>query len=283
MGLTQIICLANSAKYSERCVAGIEPASGQWIRPVSDEHPEDGRVPSATPVIDDGNMLTLVEVELLDVLEIPLDTTGPDFDFECENRSILTGDWTFVRKASVDDVVEFINFGSPILHNSYKYVPIADLQALSFPDRKTLELVYTDKLEIISSRRRNGGTQWKGSFSMRNGLSFNKLTLTDTILLHQLDQGSVPEGPCLITLSLSLPHEFDDWTGPPKPCWKLIAGVIELSLNAQIRIEMKLAGWDIPQAQQHIQQTYQKNSRREMTDEEKIAFINYLRQLNGGN
>ena len=279
---TQIICLANSAKYSERCVAGIEPDSRQWIRPVSDTHPEDGRVPSTTSVIDDGDMLTLAAVELLDVLEIPLDTTGPDFDFECENRSILPGDWTLVRKANAEEVLELINFGSPILHNFYKYVPIANIQALLFPERKTLELVYTDELTIISIPRRNGGTQWKGSFFMRNGLSFTELTITDNALLHQLDEGAAPEGPCLITLSLSLPHEFDGWTGPPNPCWKLIAGVIELSLDARIRIEMKLAGWGIRQARQHIQQTCQKNNRQEMTDEEKIEFINYLREVNEG-
>lgn len=279
---TQIICLANSAKHSERCVAGIEPTSGQWIRPVSLEYP-DGRVPGSTPTVDASNTVTLAKVKLLDVLELPLDTTGPDFDFECENRAILPGEWTLLRQASADEIIEFINFDSPILHNFYKYVPMSNLQALPFHERKTLELVYTDKLETISSPRRSGGTQWKGSFSMRSGLSFAELPITDSALLRELDQGYKPEGPCLITLSLSMPREFDGWTGPPNPCWKLIAGVIELSLNEQIRIEVRLTGWDIQQARQHIQQTYQKNNRQEMTDEEKVEFIDYLRMVNGGN
>jgi hypothetical protein len=279
---TQIICLANSAKKQERCVAGIELGSKQWIRPVSLEYPDDGRVPSSTPVVGTGNVATLASAQLLDVLEIPLDTTGPDFDFECENRTIVPGDWNLVRQASFDEIVDFINLESKILHNSYKYVPISILQALPFSERKTLELVYTDVLKTTSFPRQSGGSQWKGSFSMRNGLSFTELTITDPILLNKLDQGYEPEAPCLITLSLSMPREFDGWTGPPKPCWKLIAGVVELSLNDQIRIEMRLASWCIQQAKQYIQRTYQKNSRQEMTDEEKVEFISHLKGVNGG-
>ena len=279
---TQIICLANSAKKQERCVAGIELDSKQWIRPVSPEYPDDGRVPSSTPIVDIGNATTLATVQLLDVLEIPLDTTGPDFGFECENRTILPGDWGLVRKASFDEVVDFINLESKVLHNSYKYVPISSLQALPFSERKTLELVYTDKLKITSFQRQGGGTQWKGSFSMRSGLSVTNLTITDPVLLQKLDQGYEPQNPCLITLSLSMPHEVDAWTGPPKPCWKPIVGVVELSLNDQIRVEMRFASWCIQQAKQHIQKTYQKNSRQEMTDEEKVEFISHLRDANGG-
>lgn len=32
--MTTIICLANSRKYQNRCIAGLTPA-GRWVRPVS--------------------------------------------------------------------------------------------------------------------------------------------------------------------------------------------------------------------------------------------------------
>lgn len=31
----EIICLANSLKGNERCIAGINPKTRQWIRPIS--------------------------------------------------------------------------------------------------------------------------------------------------------------------------------------------------------------------------------------------------------
>jgi len=42
---------------------------------------------------------------------------------------------------------------------------------------------------------------------------------------------------------------------------------------------LKIAGWDVPQARQYIWQTYQKQSRREMTDSQKLDFISYLENL----
>ncbi|WP_332955721.1 hypothetical protein [Microcoleus sp. AR_TQ3_B6] len=36
-----------------------------------------------------------------------------------------------------------------------------------------------------------------------------------------------PQKACLVTVSLSMPWRPDDWEGDD-PCWKLIAGVVEL-------------------------------------------------------
>ncbi|MGM0487779.1 MAG: dual OB domain-containing protein [Planctomycetota bacterium] len=48
--VTEFICLVNSRKHGGRCIAGIEPRSGKWIRPVSDL--DDGRVARPTRLID---------------------------------------------------------------------------------------------------------------------------------------------------------------------------------------------------------------------------------------
>ena len=42
----RIICLANSWKIQERCIAGIDIDTGKWVRPVCDSlYPEDGKAP----------------------------------------------------------------------------------------------------------------------------------------------------------------------------------------------------------------------------------------------
>ncbi len=95
--MTRIICLANSLKRSERCIAGIEPATGRWIRPVTAHL--DGRVPRPT------RLVAGAEPRLLDLLEIPLADTGPDYGFESENRLILPGAWRRVGRARASDLL----------------------------------------------------------------------------------------------------------------------------------------------------------------------------------
>ncbi|MFP5272720.1 dual OB domain-containing protein [Coleofasciculus sp.] len=39
--MKKIICLANSRKLDERCIAGIDLNTGKWVRPVCDDrYPE---------------------------------------------------------------------------------------------------------------------------------------------------------------------------------------------------------------------------------------------------
>ncbi len=93
--MAQIVCLANSKKHGDRCIAGIETSTGKWIRPVSNL--DDGRVPINMCLVDGEEPLPL------DILEIPLATTGSGY--ECENRSILPGRWQRVGRALPTDLV----------------------------------------------------------------------------------------------------------------------------------------------------------------------------------
>lgn len=272
MTYTRMICLANSSKRSERCVAGIDPTSGQWIRPVSPQY-SDGKVPGSTPITINNRDRTLAEVNLLDVVDIPLDTTGPDFGFTCENRTILPGSWKLIEKATIEDIIPFINLRSPILHNVARRVPILSLQALPINDRKSLDIIYTKDLEIKQSID-NNRRKYKAAFSLPDGHTLEDISVTDTLLLNALDRDSFPKNPCLLTLSLSMP-----FPEPLGDCYKLLAGFLDLTLDDQILIEMRIAGWDIPQARQYIWQAYQKQSRREMTDSQKLDFISYLENL----
>src|ERR1019366_8370022 len=74
MGQTKrIVCLANSRKYSGRCVAGVEVVqgkSGAWIRPVSSRPNEQLHADECS--YEDG-----VEVRVLDIIDVPLGLHRP--------------------------------------------------------------------------------------------------------------------------------------------------------------------------------------------------------------
>ena len=221
--MTQIICLANSKKNGDRCIAGIDPQKKKWVRLIytNSINPKDGRIPRSICLIDGR------EPKLLDVIDVPLDNKGEDFGFEPENLNVLPGRWYKIREASPTELIQFISNrykDKYILHNSYKYVTVPYLKSLPFKHRKTIQLVYTQKLQITGSNN-----SWRGSIfnDCFNKLDLDEAKITDPEFIDKLKSGYIPHQPCLVTVGLSMPWKPSSWE-EEAPCWKLIAGVIEL-------------------------------------------------------
>ncbi len=213
----KIICLANSKKHGERCVAGIDIDTGRWIRPVYDNG--DGSIPRTTRLVEGR------EPELLDVVEIPLASNGDDFGFASENLSILPGQWKLLGKVSPTDMVRYCANTTNILHNPLKYVLPSYLKELPFAQRRSLQLVQVQAVDMTIVKKHSG---WRGSLRTPNG-HLTEASITDPVLLERLERGHQLNGPLLVTVSLSMPHSPDikDWD-KGDVCWKLIAGVIEI-------------------------------------------------------
>ncbi|MCE2974858.1 MAG: dual OB domain-containing protein [Pseudanabaena sp.] len=267
--LKRIICLANSWKLQERCIAGIDIDTGKWIRPVCDSlYPEDGKVPESVRLINGK------EPQLLDILEIPLADTGNNFGFESENLSVLRGDWRLAGKALPYDLNNFCPETQYILHNSIRTVKPSYLQNLPEENRQTLQLIKSSEFSVTKV-----GDKWKGNITIANGQSLKNLTITDPFLFSQLDKGYTPPNTCFITVSLSMPWSPDDQE-EEKPCWKLIAGCIP-DLFPQIDQEMARVGWSIEQGRNFIEIRFGsgKISRRQLTFEELQQFLDHLKSL----
>lgn len=210
--LTRLVCLANSWKRKERCIAGIDTRTGQWVRPVSQL--PDGQIPKEMRLID------CREPALLDILEIPLDKTGENFGFESENRTVLLGKWRRDGQASPQSLLKYCSEDEYILHNCDRYVTVPFLQSLPERDRKTLQL-----LRAVEFSVRFTGKRFAGTLETDRGQHLTA-PITDPVYAYRLELGIAPRVPCLVTVSLSMPWRPDDWEGDD-PCWKLIAAVIE--------------------------------------------------------
>jgi ATP-dependent DNA helicase RecQ len=215
-----ILCLANSRKHGAYCFAGIDIASGAWIRPVSDL--DDGRVERGAMLID-GTIPKLGEI-----IAIPLTDSGPDFGFECENRSIVPGLWQRCGALTPQAMAAFCSQELRLLHNGDAYVTVQYLAGLPFERRRTLQLVEAFDFEAFSvGLSSQGGRKWNATFVAHSG---ERLTtrITDPALVEMMEQGYCPSDHCLVTVSLSMPFRRQGWEGDGDPCWKLIAGVIEM-------------------------------------------------------
>ncbi|MDJ0581511.1 hypothetical protein [Crocosphaera sp.] len=270
--MTEIICLANSLKMQERCIAGINPATGHWVRPICSQYPDDGRVPSSIRLINNQ------EPSLLDIIDIPLEATGNNFGFESENLTIAPGKWKKIKSLAATDLLEYCSETDYILHNSSKYVTVDYLQSLPSEKSLTLQLIYAEKLLI---KEQPGSmltaTVWKGSIINQQGQQLTDVNITDPAFIEQLETDYRPSNPCLVTVSLSMPYRPPNWKKEDAPCWKLIAGVIELSDIDLILVEMKRLGWTIDQGRNYLQKHYQKCSRSLLTNDEIQEFLSYLK------
>ncbi len=219
--MTRIICLANSWKRSNRCIAGIHTITGKWVRAIS-------RLPDGS-VTPEMRLVDQQEPALLDVLDIPLEKTGVDFGFESENLSILPGKWQRKEQVPPGYLQKYCSKEPYILHNDQPYVSVAYLQSLPARERKTLQLVKAIQFSAQPVFKRfEGGQKWKGTLLTETNQQLTA-TITDPVFVRKLELGYRPTSPCLVTVSLSLPWKPHDWEKEDDPCWKLIAGVVELS------------------------------------------------------
>jgi len=220
VNLTRIIVLANSLKHSDSCLAGIDISTGRWVRPVTNL--DDGRVRKSDMKIGTHSP------QLLDILDIPLDSTGPDFGFESENRTILPGQWYLRGRADAKDVLKYAICPDCVLHNDWKYVTSEEMKEKPFENRTTLQLIRVDNFNVRD--RRTASTdkhQWKGIIS--SGGRGLELNITDPVFFEKLNGGHAPSKSCLLTMSLGMPYRPPHWNEDEQPvCWKLIAGIIEL-------------------------------------------------------
>lgn len=220
--LKRIVCLANSWKLEERCIAGIDLETEEWIRPVCDKlYPKDGRIPKSVRFVEGR------EPELLNILEIPLAEAGNDFGFECENLSVLPGQWKCLGKVQPTDLLRYCGSFRYILHNSWKYVNPSYLQSLPFHQRRTLQLIQVVRFSVEQRISSKGNIEWRGIIQSSNNQHWAGAKITDPLFIEKLKTGYQPKNRCLITVSLSIPWAPPNWEGED-PCWKVIAGVIEI-------------------------------------------------------
>ena len=214
--MAEIICLANSRKHGNLCIAGLDRASRRLIRPVS-TLPDGGltaemqRVSGQTPC-------------LLDILEVPLAGTGPDYGFQPENRLLVPGRWQRSGRAEPGDLAGFCEPGPVVLHNSAASVAWKFLHDLPRPQWKSLQLIRVDAVEFYHMPARWGGEKFRARFSCHGSPPYD-LAVTDMAMETRIRNGSPPRCPCILLVSLGWPYPGDD----PNPlCYKLVAGVIEL-------------------------------------------------------
>jgi len=220
--LVDLICLANSYKWNNRCVAGLRVDGGGWVRPVSDK--EHGELQYSQYRLPDHS-----EPHLFDVIRVGLSHRRP-LPHQPENWLMDHSEWILLeRPASADHArvaAAALFRGALLFGNAGRSVPHAQFRGR--PARESLALV------------KPAGIRWRTEFNtyeLRNmprvlfhlgDVSYD-LPLTDPAYagpLQRRDEGEyrssdlgIPEdSTILFTISLGDPLDGI--------CYKLVAAVL---------------------------------------------------------
>lgn len=216
-----LICLANSKKYTERCIAGIELANSSrlgyryeivkrrdnpvWIRPVSDS--EHGEI--ASQLVD--------HINLLDVVEIKFPTAHPQ-GYQSEN--VLFDDLYLKVVDNVDKCCSLLDkllaVDEPTLFgNKGRAVRAEDVAQLN----RSLVFIKPADAQVYETTSSAGNPQIRASF-VYNDVSYD-LPVTDIDFSERFGQDPQILQPCTqVYFTVSLGIEFEGWH------YKLVAGIV---------------------------------------------------------
>lgn len=226
----RIVCLANSRKHNDRCVAGKIYESGrvlEWIRPISSRQGEE--LSEAERQYQNG-----VEPQLLDIFEFSILEPKPS-GHQSENF-LISGPKLFSKIGTLSATDLFKSVDKPVNlwimgHQSKTY----GKNDLVPPDRiseveNSLYLInpHTFVVQVASS---SFGRQTRGKFTYL-GAEYN-LRITDPVL--ELSYRLKADGEYKIQdalLTISLAHDLHTVSKSPQSTgyYKVIAGVIDISL-----------------------------------------------------
>jgi len=218
--IERLVCLANSRKHGDRCIAGRELLAGnpgEWIRPVSDREHEE--VSEYERQYDDGS-----DPSVLDIIDIPL-IVPRSKSYQPENWLLDPGRrWSKVGEFERDNLHLLTDAPGLIWingHHTYRgqndYVTVEEadktdgsLKLIAVDDLQ-LQVYRTDEAFGVPRRK----VQANFSFS---GVNY-RLSVTDPLIEteYQAD-GTYTLGSSYLTISLGEP-----WKGD---CYKLVAAII---------------------------------------------------------
>ena len=102
MEIRKLVILAESAKYNNFCVAGIDIDTGEWVRPISEAEELEEAVPLDDLKYPDGS-----RVELLDVVEIKFSDRSANNPIQPENFFYNSKYfWQKVGRVTLQEVID---------------------------------------------------------------------------------------------------------------------------------------------------------------------------------
>ncbi|MEV0049032.1 hypothetical protein AB0H34_00865 [Saccharopolyspora shandongensis] len=215
-----LVCLANSRKHRERCIAGIEIGSRKWIRPVSNR-------PGHGVSELERQYPSKVEPKVLDVISVPLVEARPN-DLHRENWLLdSTARWSRIGRIGWRELCDLEQLPTSLWINGYHTsagtndrIPAEQREAVI----DSLKLIRVDgvKMEVSPAHPMSNDTRPTVRAQFRHAGSEYAVKVTDPICEEKFRTrglGKYGLGESFLTVSLS--EEFQG------NFYKLVAAIVE--------------------------------------------------------
>lgn len=213
-----ILCLANSDKHGNRCVAGLRLDTGGWIRPVSDEH-------GSALVKDHYITKSGHEPKPLDTVQIGLKRQYPKYN-QPENWVISGEDWKLIDTELHQHHLLVLNTAiqreGAVIADGRDSIPKYELKNTPVPNSLTVLRPHNPEFYI---KQTSGRRQPRADFRF-DGNEYS-LSITAPAWRRRVEAEKVTSLPSVdevadseeILFTISLGEEFEG------RCYKMIAGI----------------------------------------------------------
>lgn len=223
-GSIEMVCLANSEKHGDRCLAGVRLDTGGWLRPVSDDT-------GAGLIEAQYETASGHHPEPLDIIQVELGRQRPKYH-QPENWVISGESWELLETELHDQALMAINTAlqreGHILHDTAPAIPKRELKDM--PVFRSLTLVCPTNPEFYVREKDYGSVQPRTAFEF-DGNEYD-LPITDPKWRQRAREdgtGSLPSAEAvdedeeiLFTISLGEANEKD------KRCYKIVAAIFTM-------------------------------------------------------
>lgn len=225
----RFLCLANSDKHENRCVAGLDLDTGEWIRPVSQVN--DGRLFEKHYITEGG-----YDPNPLDILQISLIEPDPEIH-QPENWQVADKDWLLLDREPTESALEVlresVHSGPELFGDTRASINLMDIKKSAVDS--SLSLIKPERPQFYIRERAGKSDQVRTVFKL-DEVEY-ELPVTDPMwkrkvrsdeILSDIELQYEPASAyvesaeeILYTVSLGSPHEG--------ACYKLIASIIPIS------------------------------------------------------
>lgn len=212
----KIVCFANSQKWKNRCVAGKDLNSFEWVRPVSDNGEIKGALTDQDIAYSDGSI-----PKVLDIIYIPFKEQSSTI-YQPENILIENQRWEKVNVLDVSKLRSFCDHPETLWLNDQLLdrVPLSKIAEGAIG--QSLFLIEPQEIRIS-----NNYGKIRAIFKY-NDVEYN-LGITDFDIREKYrnkDTGDYSVEASNILLCVSLGEPFKGYTDSEECCYKLVASVI---------------------------------------------------------
>lgn len=193
-----VIIMTLSSKFGNKCVAGINPNTGEWIRLVSNNQTIHGALSNENLKYDNGGKCNILDIVTVPILRYDQNRIQPE-NVIIDTKSHLK----FKGKATLKEVLSIHppenEYRTTILGNEYMYVEEMRIANVGY----SLILVEVTDLKIIHKENPEGKQKTKAYFRY-NGREYRDISITDPDYYNKPE--NIVHKKALLVMSIGTPY-----------------------------------------------------------------------------